>query len=728
MMDPVDQLQTTELAKYDAARRALIECATTDEVLEIRNQAHAWAAYARQAKDRELEVKAMHIRFRAVRRLGELLLAQKETVGLAKGGQPYQAADPTCADTEQVETRPPTLKEAGIDRKLSSQAQRMAQLPAERFEALLGKHQAEAMGGAPKVSADLLRVDSEDEGRAHRRNLAAELSAKTIELPTGQAFPCWYVDLPWQHKGGVTDRSYENHYPTMTWPEILTFLRHARPLLLPDAWGFFWIPRAHLLALVEVERELQVAATGELVVVKDKLPLSWAIAEAAGFDSYSTCFVWTKNDAEHPDEAGTGKIAYDQDELLLLFKRGRGLPMPETANKYGSNHRERARLLGHSRKPEHYRRMIVDMVGRDLAGEPLPVMEFFARVDAEHPLPRNWAAWGNQSHSSDEGGEATATAERPAGTGDRLAEPLEAVTPAADPDRQQPRPCPDTRVRKDAGVAPGSSDQIAAGVTDSHADEPAPPAELPSVPGDGTVDAPAGSPSVDSAAPAVPPADRPGSTNSAELVLTELEILKAFASFADPNRRVVVEAFGEEYQAKGYAIAQGGTGEWILRERGQARLRELQAEQPAPARDPLELPDFLRRGKRPPSSRPQLALDLAAPMPVPDLAPTPAPAALAFDLIAHARGELGDDGYSEYCALLAAGARAAVTSEAARDLIGKGYADLLGDDVVLTVAGGKWLRSIEQHLERAARVKGETTGIALEPIAQQVDLEELLAS
>ena len=54
---------------------------------------------------------------RAERRLGELIKAQKETVGLAKGGKPYQA---TSSDKEAVRT--PTLKEAGIDKKLSSKA------------------------------------------------------------------------------------------------------------------------------------------------------------------------------------------------------------------------------------------------------------------------------------------------------------------------------------------------------------------------------------------------------------------------------------------------------------------------------------------------------------------------------------------------------------------------------------------------------------------------------
>ena len=59
--------------------------------------------------------------------------------------------------------------------------------------------------------------------------------------------------------------------------------------------------------------------------------------------------------------------------MLCLLMRGEGLPKPSGAEKFGSNHRERSKPLGHSRKPEHYRRMIESMTGG------LPVLELFAR-------------------------------------------------------------------------------------------------------------------------------------------------------------------------------------------------------------------------------------------------------------------------------------------------------------------------------------------------------------
>jgi hypothetical protein len=69
--------------------------------------------------------------------------------------------------------------------------------------------------------------------------------------------------------------------------------------LLPDAWGFIWIPRAHLLAL---SRSIIETSLGR---AKVKMPLAWAIAQAWGFDSYSTCFVWTKTDDDAPDDHGS---------------------------------------------------------------------------------------------------------------------------------------------------------------------------------------------------------------------------------------------------------------------------------------------------------------------------------------------------------------------------------------------------------------------------------------
>jgi N6-adenosine-specific RNA methylase IME4 len=273
----------------------------------------------------------------------------------------------------------------------------MAEIAPERFEQLLELHRTEVLEQNNKVSVDLLRTSAEADGREKRRQLAQVLSDASADLPTGRLFPCAYIDPPWERKQGVTNRSYENHYPTMSWDEIIALMARVSKILLPDNWVFLWIPRAHLLALHPVEMEFA-DDDGRIITRTVKLPLAWAVARALGCDNYSTCYIWTKTDEDHPDDHGGGVLVFDQDEILLQFKRGRGLPKPATGEKFNSNHRERKRE--HSRKPDHYREMIRTMTGG------VPVLELFARVDADHPLPPDWQAWGNQAQLDEPAAEA----------------------------------------------------------------------------------------------------------------------------------------------------------------------------------------------------------------------------------------------------------------------------------------------------------------------------------
>jgi hypothetical protein len=71
---------------------------------------------------------AVEIRIRAERRLGELIKQQKDTVGLAKGGGDGSNQHKRATGTKK-EPVAPTLKEAGIDKKLSSRGQKLAAVP-----------------------------------------------------------------------------------------------------------------------------------------------------------------------------------------------------------------------------------------------------------------------------------------------------------------------------------------------------------------------------------------------------------------------------------------------------------------------------------------------------------------------------------------------------------------------------------------------------------------------
>ena len=250
-----------------------------------------------------------------------------------------------------------------------------------------------------RLALDVIQGETTKRNAASRRQLAQELSDCTALQPTGRKFPVGYADPPWARKAGVSNRAYENHYDTMTWDEIIAIGAAVKARMLPDSWFFIWVPRAHMLALHPVQIETP------LGVVTIKMPLIWAVAQAYGCDDYSTCHIWHKTDEWDDADHGTGLIFWDQDEVLCLFKRGNGLPMPDGATKFASSYREDAGK--HSAKPTFYRTMINAMTGG------LPVLELFAREDDEHVLPPNFYTWGNQSNGTadaPENNEGTVTA------------------------------------------------------------------------------------------------------------------------------------------------------------------------------------------------------------------------------------------------------------------------------------------------------------------------------
>jgi len=149
----------TGLIRYEAALHALAECVAVDEVKEFADKAAAMQAYARMSKDRTMEVQAGEIRIRAERRLGELILAQKETGGLAKPGPK------SLRSAEGI----PTLGDAGISYNMSSRAQQLASVPAEEFEERLAGWRERSAADGERVVASLIakgkRVQAESAGQ-----------------------------------------------------------------------------------------------------------------------------------------------------------------------------------------------------------------------------------------------------------------------------------------------------------------------------------------------------------------------------------------------------------------------------------------------------------------------------------------------------------------------------------------------------------------------------------
>lgn len=171
------------LVLFESALDALAECKSVDEVKGWTDRAAATQAYARMAKDKRLEVDAAEIRIRAERRLGEMLAEQKASGNMAKGHKFTGGS---------VEVPPAiTLTEAGIDKKLSSRAQKLAAVPEKEFEAEVDQWRDRVEAEGVRVSARLeakgaaaMESDSEPEAPAEDSDLRERIADLALELET----------------------------------------------------------------------------------------------------------------------------------------------------------------------------------------------------------------------------------------------------------------------------------------------------------------------------------------------------------------------------------------------------------------------------------------------------------------------------------------------------------------------------------------------------------------
>lgn len=122
-----------QLVRYDAAKQAIAEYRTVDEVKDFRDKALAIEAYAKQANDYELERDAAVARVRAERRCGELLAEMEKAK--PPGDNQYQRVDRSQRTTEA----PRTLSDIGITKDQSSKWQKLAAVPEAEFEAAVSQ-------------------------------------------------------------------------------------------------------------------------------------------------------------------------------------------------------------------------------------------------------------------------------------------------------------------------------------------------------------------------------------------------------------------------------------------------------------------------------------------------------------------------------------------------------------------------------------------------------------
>lgn len=159
-------MSDTTLARYDAACKALAEARSVDEVKDIHDKAEAIRAYARQSKNKKLEMDAASIRIRAKRKLGELLKTTEKAVGTKRRKTHAILAVP-LEDRQNSSNPPKTYKQFGISKNLAARCQKLASVPEEVFEQKLAELRRSVEQEGKRVTTDLLKI-GEAEQKAER--------------------------------------------------------------------------------------------------------------------------------------------------------------------------------------------------------------------------------------------------------------------------------------------------------------------------------------------------------------------------------------------------------------------------------------------------------------------------------------------------------------------------------------------------------------------------------
>lgn len=231
-----------------------------------------------------------------------------------------------------------------------SAAADVAKLPKQEQAEIVARGRSEILKAAKEIRASEAVVK-----RDERIERIAEISKGNAKLGTGQRYPVIYADPPWRYENppmGATNRSIENHYPTMTLDEICAL--PVGDLATDDCILYLWATAPKLAECMQV-------------------------VKAWGFD-YRTNIVWVK------DKIGMGYHARSQHEILLICKRG-SIPPPAVADRVSSV--VFADRSAHSAKPAAFYELIESFYPS------LPKIELFCRS------PRDgWAVWGNQSSNA----------------------------------------------------------------------------------------------------------------------------------------------------------------------------------------------------------------------------------------------------------------------------------------------------------------------------------------
>jgi hypothetical protein len=139
-------MQELSLVRIEEVVAALESATTVQEIKNHIDTAKAAEVYAKQAKlGEDLKLKVFQYVKKAERKLGEMLAAAKAAGQITRGNKSGNNQYEKSGNVPKENNSTFTLEEAGISRKLSSRAQKLATIPKEDFD------KAVAEGKEPKA-------------------------------------------------------------------------------------------------------------------------------------------------------------------------------------------------------------------------------------------------------------------------------------------------------------------------------------------------------------------------------------------------------------------------------------------------------------------------------------------------------------------------------------------------------------------------------------------------
>lgn len=335
----------------------LSEVQSIDTIIKIADQAEAYRQLGKKFHlAEEIVVSAAATKLKAFRRMGELL----KKVEKSQGGRPSKNGKATSSKNRSPQNTGSTYKQLGINKGVGAKAQKIADIPAQEFNAYINRSVEEIR--EPTIAA-AVRMAKQHTAKERTKSMPRHEGYVTRLdqlIEAQKVFSTIYADPPWRHSNSASRGAAENHYGTMSLEEI-----KAEPVRKLVG------PRGHL----------------HLWACSSMLPEALEVMAAWGFE-YKSCFVWTKK------HIGVGNYYRNSHEFLLFGDRyiGDDQSMLMLGTKGGEvflDHSTRSwqeyPRRDHSQKPSEIRKMIETVS----CG---PFLEMYSR---EAPK-KGWTHYGNQ--------------------------------------------------------------------------------------------------------------------------------------------------------------------------------------------------------------------------------------------------------------------------------------------------------------------------------------------